>query len=104
MRFVDTPARVAAAAAAVLRLAVGIQGLATNPLLTDRQLDSEYYVAWARDIAAGDVFGAHGLVAGRPFILNPLYAYVLAPIVSIGGDPGLPVVVFQALLGGGTAA
>lgn len=87
-----------------MRLAAGLQGLTQNPLLSNRQLDSEYYVTWAREIAAGDFASARGIVADSPFILNPLYAYVLAPVVGRSADPTFAVIAFQALLAAATTA
>jgi hypothetical protein len=102
-RILRGPATVAAAAALAVRLATGLQGLARNPLLTSRQLDSDYYVEWARMIWAGRVADAPG-PAHSAYILNPLYAFVIAPIAGICADPALPIVVFQALLAAATAA
>jgi 4-amino-4-deoxy-L-arabinose transferase-like glycosyltransferase len=104
--FFSRPAVVAAAAAFAVRIAVGWQGVTQNPLLTRPQLDSDYYVRWAREIANGDLASSRGIVAGAPFVLNPLYAYVLAPIVGAFADASIPmaVMVFQALLGAATAA
>jgi len=108
MPFFDYPASLAAAAALAVRLAVGWQGLSQNPLLTRPQLDSDYYIRWAREIANGDFAGcgADSLVGRAPFVLNPLYAYVLAPIAKCVADASIPtsVVVLQALLGAATAA
>jgi hypothetical protein len=98
------PALACAAAAAALRVVVALQGLAHNPLLSRRQLDSEYYVTWAREIAGGDWPGRGGVVGGAPFILNPLYAYVIAPLVAAARDPATTIAVFQALLAAATAA
>jgi len=106
MSFFDRPAGLAAACAFVVRLAVGLQGLSQNPLLTKPQLDSEYYVRWAREIASGDFTSAHGVVGPTPYILNPLYAFVLAPLAGAFHDAWIPtaVMAFQALLGAATAA
>ena len=104
IRFFDHPAAVAGASAVLLRFFTGLTGLVQNPMLTSRQLDTGYYLAWAHDIAAGDVAGRGGIVGGAPFILNPLYAYVLAPIAGRLEEPWTSVVVAQALLAGATAA
>lgn len=104
IRFFDHPAAVAGASAVLVRLCTGLTGLLQNPMLTSRQLDTGYYLAWARDIAHGDVAGREGIVGGAPFILNPLYAYVLAPIVGAFEEPWTGVVAVQALLAGATAA
>ena len=87
-----------------MRLAAGLAGLSQNPILTSRQLDTGYYLTWAADIANGDVLGREGIVGGAPFILNPLYAYVLAPLVGASQEPWTTIVVAQALLAGATAA
>jgi hypothetical protein len=106
--FFNCPAVVAAAAAFAVRVAVGWQGLSQNPLLTRPQLDSDYYVRWAREIAAGDFASASpdGIVGRAPYILNPLYAFVLAPLAAAFKDASIPtaVMVFQALLGAANAA
>jgi 4-amino-4-deoxy-L-arabinose transferase-like glycosyltransferase len=87
-----------------------VRGLVTwqawreNVAVSQPRLDGEYYLAWARDIAAGDVLGRTGTIHGEPFLLNPLYAYVVAPLVAVFGATPLPVLVFQTLLAGGTAA
>lgn len=108
MPFFNRPASLCAAAAFAVRLAVGLQGLSQNPLLTRPQLDSDYYIRWAREIAAGDVASAaaDGVVGHAPYILNPLYAFVLAPIAGSFADASIPlaVVVLQAALGAATAA
>jgi tetratricopeptide (TPR) repeat protein len=104
IRFFVHPAALAAAAAVAVRLVAGLAGLSQNPILTSRQLDTAYYLAWAADIANGDVLGREGIVGGEPFILNPLYAYVLAPLVGASQEPWTRIVVAQALLAGATAA
>jgi 4-amino-4-deoxy-L-arabinose transferase-like glycosyltransferase len=85
-----------------VRLAVGLQAHARG--VTAPTLDGAYYLDWARDIAGGDVFGRAGTLHGEAFLFNPLYAYVIAPLVAVFGRSELPVVVLQALLAGGTAA
>jgi hypothetical protein len=121
--YFNRPALACAVLAVVVRLTAGLLAVAQNPLLTSRQLDSWYYVEWAREIAGGDFTGAAGIVQPDvrgpvPYILNSLYAFVLAPIVGIFRTPGLTpdevaisdpriayaVVVFQALLAAGTTA
>lgn len=104
IRFFVHPAALAAAASVAVRLVAGLAGVSQNPILTSRQLDTGYYLAWANDIAHGDVMGRGGIVGGAPFILNPLYAYVLAPLVAAIEAPWTAVVVAQALLAGATAA
>ena len=104
MPFFAYPAAVCAAAAIAVRLVVGHSGLERNPLLLNLTLDSKYYVEWAREIAGGDWTSAHGIVAGSPFILNPLYAYVIAPIAGLAADPVRPILLFQAFLAAATTA
>lgn len=104
MPFFDHPARVSAALALALRAGCGALALAHNPLVSRPQLDSAYYLQWAREIARGDVAGTGGIVGGAPFILNPLYAYAIAPFAALADDPTPAVVFFQAALGAGTAA
>lgn len=87
-----------------MRGIVSWQSWERNPAVRDPGLDGAYYLAWARDIASGDLAGASGTIRGEPFLLNPLYAYVLAPIVKAFGATPAPVLVLQALLAGGTAA
>jgi len=87
-----------------VRACVTWQAWWTNPALSAPRLDSEYYLAWARDIAAGDVLGRHGVAGGEPFLLNPLYAYVVAPLVAVSGASPAPVLVFQVLLAAATTA
>jgi tetratricopeptide (TPR) repeat protein len=104
MPLFDHPAPLCAVAAAAVRLTAGFSALSQNPLLSKRQLDSAYYVAWAREIGGGDLGSAHGIVAGSPFILNPLYAYVLAPVTAPFADPAIPVLVLHAVLAAATTA
>jgi len=99
------PVLVPALAALAVRLAAVAAGWRTNPLVRHPSLDGAYYLAWAREIAGGDLSGTAGLVGAEPWFLNPLYAYVLAPFAAAFGDGAhLPVLVGQALLGAGTAA
>jgi hypothetical protein len=46
----------------------------SNPVVREPRLDAAYFLAWAHDVASGDVLGRHGVVGGDPFLLNPLYA------------------------------
>ena len=62
------------------------------------------FLPWAREIAAGDLLSAHEVVGPRPFVLNPLYAYVLAPLAGAFERVEVPVVVAQAVLGAATTA
>jgi len=75
-----------------------------NAGLQKPMLDAWYFLEWAHDIATGDPLGRHGVVHGEPFLFNPLYAYVIAPIVGAFGEKPAPVIVFQVLLAGATAA
>ena len=87
-----------------MRTLVTVQAWARNPILSTPRLDAEYYLAWAGDIASGDVAGRSGIVGGGPFLLNPLYAYVIAPLVGAFGATPVPVLVMQALLAAATTA
>jgi 4-amino-4-deoxy-L-arabinose transferase-like glycosyltransferase len=101
-RAVRDPRVVAAALAVLVRAAAALQGWprgASAPVL-----DGTYYLDWAGDIAGGDVFGRGGTIHGDPFLFNPLYAYVIAPLVGAFGKSPAAVVAFQAILAGGTAA
>ncbi|MCE9636203.1 MAG: glycosyltransferase family 39 protein [Planctomycetes bacterium] len=98
------PRVVGALLAAAVRGVVSWQAWRTNDIVSSPRLDAEYYLSWAGDIASGDVLGRHATVGGGPFLLNPLYAYVIAPLVALfGATPG-PVLVAQAVLAAGTAA
>ena len=98
------PAWACAAVAAGLRLLLLMHAWHTNPLVRTPLADGEVYLKWAREIAAGDVAGSRGMWAGIPWVLNPLYAYVIAPFALVWNDPHLPVLVAQALLGAATTA
>ena len=87
-----------------MRAGAGFGTWSANPIVREVRLDAAYYVGWASDVAGGDLFGTGGTVGGEPFLLNPLYAYVLAPVVGLFGPGAAPVMVLQALLAGGTAA
>jgi 4-amino-4-deoxy-L-arabinose transferase-like glycosyltransferase len=56
--------------------------------------DTAFFVEDARRIASGDVF-----LAGRSLVFNPLYAYFLGAIFAIFGEPTMPVLVIQFVLG-----
>jgi 4-amino-4-deoxy-L-arabinose transferase-like glycosyltransferase len=99
---VRDPCFVAAAAAVVLRAAVAVQSAVHGAAAP--QLDSLYYLSWAADIAGGDVAGRGATIHGEPFQFNPLYAYVISPLVGVFGQSAVPVVVLQTLLAGATAA
>lgn len=98
------PRVVGALLAAAVRGVVSWQAWHTNAIVSTPRLDAEYYLSWARDIASGDVLGRHGTIGGEPFLLNPLYAYVIAPLVAWFGVTPAPILVAQALLAAGTAA
>jgi tetratricopeptide (TPR) repeat protein len=76
----------------------------THPLVREPLLDGRFYLNWAGDIARGDLLGKGGVIGGEPWFFNPLYAYVLAPIVGLFSSPVLPILLVQAALGAGTAA
>jgi 4-amino-4-deoxy-L-arabinose transferase-like glycosyltransferase len=85
------------AAAAALRLLALADFRAGNLAFDVPRLDSRAFLAWAERISAGDVAGSGA------FFLNPLYPYLIAPLV--GGpleDVVLRVRLLQALLGLGT--
>lgn len=86
------------------RTAVSTAAWRTNEAVRVPRLDAEYFIGWARDIWSGDVLGRGGLLHGEPFLLNPLYAYLIAPLVGVFGATPVPVLVFQTLLAGATAA
>ena len=101
-RLLRDPRAVAAAVAIAVRAAVAAQAHAHGALVP--ALDGAYYLDWAGDLAAGDYLGRTGTIHGEAFLFNPLYAYVLAPLVGVAGKSALCVAVFQALLAGATAA
>jgi len=98
------PRWVSAALAVSVRAVVSWSAFATNPLVNTPRLDAAYYLAWAGDIAGGDLVGSAGTISGEPFFLNPLYAYVLAVLRLVAGAGPVPALVLNALLAGGTAA
>ena len=81
----------AAVAAVAVRAYVAIAAWTSNPLISSAKLDAAYYLRWAGDIASGDVLGTGGVLGGDPYLLNPLYAFVLAPLVGIFGPTPAPV-------------
>lgn len=87
-----------------MRALVTWQAWHRNEILSSPRLDAEYYLAWAGDIAGGDVLGRRGTVGGEPYLLNPLYAYVIAPLVRVFGATPAPVLVLQTFLAAATAA
>jgi len=81
----------------VLRVAIYFDLAASNPSFFHPPLDSGVFLDWARDIAGGNVVG------DRPFFLNPLYPYLLSPIVALAPvDPLLLIRLVQGALGIGT--
>jgi tetratricopeptide (TPR) repeat protein len=76
----------------------------TNLAVRSPTLDGYYFLNWAHDVANGDVLGRGGIVHGEPFLFNPLYAYVIAPLVGAFGISTAPMIVFQTLLAAATAA
>lgn len=96
------PAIVCALAALAVRLVVVLDAWASNPFVRSKQLDGAFYLAWAADIADGDLLGRGGVIRGEPFLFNPLYAYVLAPLAHLLRDGHLPVLLLHAVLAAGT--
>ncbi|MCE9636542.1 MAG: glycosyltransferase family 39 protein [Planctomycetes bacterium] len=103
-RLVARPAWGVAALAVVVRGSIVAHMWSSDPLVRTPTLDGEYYLNWARDIASGDLVGARGVIGGEPWFLNPLYAYVLAPVIRLVGGSTLPILFGQACLGALTAA
>ena len=66
-RLASDPRAVGAALAVCVRAAVTWQQWSRNPVLANPKLDQEIYLAWARDIAGGDLLGRHGTVAGHSY-------------------------------------
>jgi 4-amino-4-deoxy-L-arabinose transferase-like glycosyltransferase len=113
---------VCAAAAVLVRLAVLGQGWNANPTVARPMMDGHVFLTWGRDIAGGDLLGTSGLINGEPFFFNPLYAYLIAPLLAGADFEGINplaereaffaalstrivlILVAQALLGGVTAA
>jgi tetratricopeptide (TPR) repeat protein len=80
-----------------LRVATYFDLAAFNPSFFRPALDSAVFLDWARDIAGGDVLG------DRPFFLNPLYPYLISPLVALApDDPLLLIRLVQGVLGIGT--
>ena len=75
--------------------AVALLQLHGHPLLQPAgELDTAYYVALARDVAAGDLSAG-----GRVFFVSPLYVYVLAAVFATTGGSLLAAKVVQIVLG-----
>jgi tetratricopeptide (TPR) repeat protein len=88
-----SPAWLVAAALAVK--AVALVQLHGHPLLQPAgELDTAYYVALAREVAAGDLSAG-----GRAFVVSPLYVYVLAAVFAATGGSLLAAKVVQIALG-----
>lgn len=88
-----SPAWLVAAALAVK--AVALLQLHEHPLLQPAgELDTAYYVALAREVAAGDLSAG-----GRAFVVSPLYVYVLAAVFAASGGSLLVAKVVQIALG-----
>ena len=102
-RLVRDPCVVAAVVAILVRAAVGTQAFARG-VASAPSLDGSYYLDWAGDIASGDLLGRAGTQHGEAFLFNPLYAYVLAPVVGAFGRSPAAVLALQTLLAGATAA
>lgn len=92
------PARLAPAwlvAAALAVKAVALLQLHGHPLLQPAgELDTAYYVALAREVAAGDLSAG-----GRVFFVSPLYVYVLAAVFAATGGSLLAAKIVQIALG-----
>ena len=79
---------------ALLRIGVYFDLRASDETFFYPSLDSTEFLRWAREIAGGDLLG------DRPFFLNPLYPYFIAPIVAIAGGAELILIrLVQAGLG-----
>lgn len=98
------PALVCGGIALVLRTGIVLDAWANNPLVRTPQLDGALFLSWARDIAHGDLAGTGGTIGGEPFLFNPLYAYVLAPLAGVSGGAVLPVLLLNAVLAAVTTA
>ncbi|MEN8150566.1 MAG: glycosyltransferase family 39 protein, partial [Planctomycetota bacterium] len=82
---------------AVLRVAVYFDLQAADPAFHEPGLDSGVFLRWAGEIAGGNVLG------DRPFFLNPLYPYLLSPVVALfPDDPVLVIRILQGLVGLGS--
>jgi 4-amino-4-deoxy-L-arabinose transferase-like glycosyltransferase len=99
-RALSSPAFLASvlALAAILRVA-HVLALRRLPLFDRLIVDSAFYDAWARRIAAGDWLGGP-----RPFYMDPLFPYLLAAVYRAVGHDLLAVRLLQVALGVGTCA
>ncbi len=68
-----------------------------SPFFDHLDLDSKFYDAWARRIAAGDWIG------DEVFFMGPLYPYFLAVIYKVAGTGLLAVKIVQSVIGGLTS-
>jgi 4-amino-4-deoxy-L-arabinose transferase-like glycosyltransferase len=68
---------------------------AADPMFDEPILDARVYLDWAHRIAEGDFLGE------RAFFLNPLYPYLIAPVVGLAGPSSdlLAIRMVQVLLG-----
>jgi Flp pilus assembly protein TadD len=93
-----------AAEGAILAVAAGVKAvaiaqLADHPLLQPAGgLDSEWYVALAQRVAAGDWSLAEAF-AGGAYPVSPLYVYVLGVVLGLSGGSLLAARIVQAALG-----
>ncbi|MDP6540055.1 MAG: tetratricopeptide repeat protein [Planctomycetota bacterium] len=99
------PKREALTVGAVVLLAVALRVTYTlaseaNPTHQQPAMDSLFHLEWARALAAGEEFEE---LAGRPFFRAPLYVWLVAGLLKLGGGSLLFVRLFQAMLGGATA-
>lgn len=78
---------------ALLVRAVYLLTIHTTPMVRFPVVDSEAYLAWAREIAAGEWIGT------APFYQSPLYSYFLAAVMMLVGDVPLLIRVVQIVIG-----
>lgn len=79
---------------AAVRLGVHLDLAAADPTFLLPQMDGRVYLDQARAIAVGEGIGA------RPYFLNPLYPYLLAPLARLGEARMLDgILLLQGLLG-----
>lgn len=92
-----TPSRVWFVVAIALGVRAGLLAeLADTPLLEFVLGDAKNYVAWGREIAAGNWLG------DETFYQAPLYPYFLGTLLSVFGDDLFAIRVFQLFLGAGS--
>ncbi len=97
------PELVCAAVGTLLRAVAAWQQWHANPVVRAPRLDALYYIEWGREIAAGHVLSAGPVGAGEPYLLNPLYAWLLGALALLPAGLHVATLVAQALLGGATA-